>query len=787
MAALHCDYHPDCPLGEDEDGCGPCTFERDQCQWTDTSDGQSKWNRQRANNNTEPPTDHTTETGYYMRVNLSQGSAHSEARLQSPSLPPSSPYCQILFHFYIREESAGSLRVLMQQAEGSEAILWSRSHSTVSHWTAEYLLLGLHQQPYKVWFSGMTKMTQGSKTTGDNVIAVDDVSFLNCETSYQPPALAACDCSFEDGLCIWVQGGRDELDWLSRSGPTEAPNTGPAGDHTTGKGKYIYIKSTLPSVKGNVAELKSPLLPPAGETGYCVRFWYHMFGATVGSLRMLLQTVDPFEKTLVWQKSGNQGDEWLLVQSHVTLTKVHQVILEATVGGEAGDIAIDDISFISGPCPASDLCDFEEGSCNWQQETTDNFDWVRLSGFTHNPNTGPDNDHTTNSPAGHYYYLPSSSSDRAGQRATMFSPLYPAGKGACVQLWYHMYGKGMGTLNIYQQSEDGKEALIFSQTGDQGRLWRFAQASLLPRVQPYRIMVEGVKAGPTQEGDMAFDDVQLTDAQCPPHGVCDFENNMCSWSNLGGEVDQGDWLRSRGASPNPNTGPSVDHTTNSTHGYYLYVDSSVGEWGDMSFLVSDVFQPSTRGHCLRFWYHMYGSHVGTLRIYINNRKIHSGGNEEGILKWIESGNKGDKWQEASLSIKHEEAFWFVFVYQRGKNTGGDVALDDITIFPGGCYSEPPISPTDNYDRTSVGLAVGLTLLAGVIISTFLFMLNRRRSNMNQPTVLSNDAIDQNSVFDLYDCKIDGTQHGTESSFSFFNNLYDPSLHKTDTTVTSSDA
>lgn len=54
-------------------------------------------------------------------------------------------------------------------------------------------------------------------------------------------------------------------------------------------------------------------------------------------------------------------------------------------------------------------------------------------------------------------------------------------------------------------------------------------------------------------------------------------------------------------------------------GYYLYVDSSVGEWGDMSFLISDVFQPSTRGYCLRFWYHMYGDHVGTLRVYINDR------------------------------------------------------------------------------------------------------------------------------------------------------------------------
>lgn len=51
--------------------------------------------------------------------------------------------------------------------------------------------------------------------------------------------------------------------------------------------------------------------------------------------------------------SGNQGDEWQLVQIHVTLQSVHQVILEATVGGKAGDIAIDDISLTDGPCSAS--------------------------------------------------------------------------------------------------------------------------------------------------------------------------------------------------------------------------------------------------------------------------------------------------------------------------------------------------------------------------------------------------------------------------------------------------
>ncbi|XP_042354379.1 MAM and LDL-receptor class A domain-containing protein 1-like [Plectropomus leopardus] len=503
---------------------------------------------------------------------------------------------------------------------------------------------------------------------------------------------------------------------------------------------------------------------------------------------MLLQTADHLKKTVVWQKSGNQGDKWLLVQSHVTLQEVHQLILEATVGGEAGDIAIDDIALSSGPCPASDMCDFEEGSCNWQQETTDDFDWVRQSGSTHNPNTGPDSDHTTNTPRGHYYCLPSSNDDRNGQKAKMSSPLYPAGKGACVQLWYHMYGRDMGTLNVYQHSEDGKQTLIFSQTGDQGRLWRIAQASLLPHVQPYRIVVEGVKAGPTQEGDMAFDDVQLTDAQCPPPGHCDFETNMCGWSNLGGETDQGDWLRGRGDSPNPNTGPSVDHTTNSKHGYYLYVDSSMGEWGDTSFLISDVFQPSTRGHCLTFWYHMYGNHVGTLRVYINDRKMHAGGNEEGNLTWIENGNKGDKWQKANVSVKHTEAFWFVFVYQRGMNVGGDVALDDIIILPGGCYSEPPVDPPDtNNVMLSAGLAVGLTLLVGIVISFFLFMLNRRCRKTNGPTIINDDALDQNAAFDLYDCKIQDTQHGTESDFSFFNNLYNTSPHENDAAVAISEA
>lgn len=72
-------------------------------------------------------------------------------------------------------------------------------------------------------------------------------------------------------------------------------------------GKYLYINSSSASVTGDVAHLKTPLLPSGGSDGYCLTFWHHMFGATVGSLRVLLQTTDPRNKTMVQLKSNPQS------------------------------------------------------------------------------------------------------------------------------------------------------------------------------------------------------------------------------------------------------------------------------------------------------------------------------------------------------------------------------------------------------------------------------------------------------------------------------------------------
>lgn len=106
----------------------------------------------------------------------------------------------------------------------------------------------------------------------------------------------------------------------------------------------------------------------------------------------------------------------------VPLTLILRNILEVLSVKHSGTFCV------SHKCYPVDVCDFEEGSCKWEQQTTDDADWVRQSGPTLNLNTGPDSDHTTSTPSGHYYYLPSSAADSAGKRATMFSPLYPAGE-----------------------------------------------------------------------------------------------------------------------------------------------------------------------------------------------------------------------------------------------------------------------------------------------------------------------------------------------------------------------
>ena len=87
-------------------------------------------------------------------------------------------------------------------------------------------------------------------------------------------------------------------------------------------------------------------------------------------------------------------------------------------------------------------------------------------------------------------------------------------------------------------------------------------------------------------------------------------------------------------------------------GYYAFIESS---WprvpGDKAVLKSIVFPAtSATGGCFKFWYHMKGSSIGDLKVYI--RKVSSNAKVLSTeLMWMLSGNKGKDWLEGKVPLK----------------------------------------------------------------------------------------------------------------------------------------
>ena len=82
--------------------------------------------------------------------------------------------------------------------------------------------------------------------------------------------------------------------------------------------------------------------------------------------------------------------------------------------------------------------------------------------------------------------------------------------------------------------------------------------------------------------------------------------------------------------------------------------------------------------CLQFWYHMYGLDVNTLNVYVKQ-----GGNL-GTALWTRSGDQGNLWRHATVSVASQNLFQIVFEGTVGKSYKGDIALDDISVQNGRC-------------------------------------------------------------------------------------------------------
>ncbi|KAG8199603.1 hypothetical protein JTE90_009439 [Oedothorax gibbosus] len=211
-------------------------------------------------------------------------------------------------------------------------------------------------------------------------------------------------------------------------------------------------------------------------------------------------------------------------------------------------------------------------------------------------------------------------------------------------------------------------------------------------------------------GNTVYCDGRQWSSEAPVCGVsttnpmksCDFEDpNLCGWSH--DPTHDFDWKRNQFATPSGHvrTGPTADHTFGpGKGGFYLYIEaSSPRKVNDTARLFSPVYPSEYSDGCFVFWYHMFGSQTGGLRVYV---KPESHVFQELLPTWAEYGDQGNRWLQGNVTIPHfNENFQIVIEGIRGSGYISDTAIDDVRLFTEDCSETRDITDyTSEFSPTS---------------------------------------------------------------------------------------
>ena len=162
--------------------------------------------------------------------------------------------------------------------------------------------------------------------------------------------------------------------------------------------------------------------------------------------------------------------------------------------------------------------------------------------------------------------------------------------------------------------------------------------------------------------------------------------------------DDIDWSVDNSNTPSSSTGPSNDHTSGS--GRYLYTEAS-SCFNKTGYIYTPCFDfSSASGPSLNFWYHMYGSNMGTLSIQAST----DGGTSWSPNLYSISGDQGNSWKEANVNVNTyagNSTVLFRITGATGSSWQSDIAIDDFTVNAGsGEIAENEENTTSVEDQAS---------------------------------------------------------------------------------------
>uniref|UniRef100_A0A3Q2PL13 MAM domain-containing protein n=1 Tax=Fundulus heteroclitus TaxID=8078 RepID=A0A3Q2PL13_FUNHE len=598
---------------------------------------------------------------------------------------------ELIFDFSLTGslEHIGELSVrVIDSLLGPRPKLWEFSGKTGAQeeeeaWKHAEILIGVRKHRFQLAFEARAVKVQPYAW-----IKVRNVHF----TSFSWPT--GLSCNFEEGLCGWYQDNSDDFDWSVVTGM----------DHTVGIGETVQNNHFLKVL--------------------FILFYSFFFNHNNGTF---VSVFKPFLRE-PWAKSDCMINT--TERKHGTPLKtpvvLQQLSIEAVRSGFDGQVAIDDVTFLDGPCALPRKCSFEGQKCGYSSYGA--VRWLHRSGRTTTAN-GPKTDHTLGTELG-YYMMVNADADilPAGQTTVLASPVRPGtSKLECVSFWYHMQGNNPGYLTVYMKPEKGERVPIFSESLNQGDDWRHGQGNVSSGLVDWQLEFEVVGSG-SRGSHVAVDDISVSAHPCEDQASkCSLENGMCNWSNIqNNERDKLDWELTSPEAERHYPVPPEDHTLGTEKGHFLFFPSSNRTPANENAWLLSSHLPPTQATCLRFWAYKLHSSDCQLKIWILSGGL--------IYEQLTVNELGEPWRHFELNITSREEYQIVF--EGIKGTSGFLALDDIEYTVGFDCATRVTEPTSKKPDNAGGIAASVIvvlLLIGTLVALLVFYLRTTPEAQAPPT------------------------------------------------------
>ncbi|XP_071965430.1 MAM and LDL-receptor class A domain-containing protein 1-like [Antedon mediterranea] len=725
---------------------------------------------------TGPSKDHTRtdQFGFYMYLETSVYPVVSghKARLISPSMNKTTDNClEFWYNMHGRHSERLNVFVKESKSESLGSADWTKAGDHGDKWYRGTVTVDTNFKSFYVVFEAV----RGEGDYGD--IALDDV-FIHegkcpeIPTPAPPRPIADVSCTFEVDMCNYTQGIGDKFDWARYTGDGYRSYVLPRVDHTLGtdKGAFVNINPLYSNTIGDDARLVTPLIKMNKET-MCLRFYFYINHWSVDKFAVYVvlkgdsMPIDPF-----WAIYNQRSSTWQSQDLEIYPQDSDFYIMFVGTKGSSTypNIALDDVSTTSGVCkvitptpgvPDAD-CDFEKNMtvCGYEQDTTDNFDWVWHKGSTGSDNTGPAIDHTKGDASGHYIYIETSDPRRPNQRAKITSQTI-AGRDEpiCLHFWYHMKGEHVGTLNVYKiYTGSTYRRSIWTRNGNQGKNWKEASVLINQDYEgsgtfdivdlSFKVSFEAI-VGDGHEGDIAIDDIKFEVGSCKPEAPeeppitksCDFESGLEKCGMYQAIGDEFDWI-SMNKSVQSNYKKYKPYIKN--HGNIMALDMAGKKPHTRAVIIGFIAVKPNAQYCMSLEYVITGDITQRINVVMYKSNSYYG---PGVSKPLKSivGHNDDVWKKAYININpNGKNVTYGIEGVVGVTDKGQIAIDNIKIDEMSCSK---IKPEKEEEGSNFGMGIGIgflicVLIFGCILVAAYLFYNRRQGLPRYTKELNTNAI-----------------------------------------------